>query len=237
MEKGSRAGTSEQIDGMKKEDCPRKEVFVQAFMGELAEGEKEDFYSHVNRCPKCGLQFAALTRIQSELEDKDEAILDTVLSENEAGELKKWAKDQSNALKRQASRVVWRFSRLGAALAGSLVLVLLGYFYLSRGPASHREVRRGSTTELRLLKPGEKLKEAPVFFSWTKVEGVDHYDFTLIDNALNTICHLNAYRTDLRLPVEVGEKLTRRTPYLWTVKAIDDHNRTISSGSRHFEIE
>jgi hypothetical protein len=59
----------------------------------------------------------------------------------------------------------------------------------------------------------------------------------LIDNELNSIYEEVVKETELRLPEEVRQKLTKKTPYPRTVIASDSQNRVISSSSRHFEIE
>jgi hypothetical protein len=218
--------------------CPENEIFVKAMLGELAGDSRRDFLGHVSTCPGCRLKFEALAKIETHLKAREDRIPETVLLDTEARELKGWAGRQARALSEKGGSNPVRVRRLGAiASAAALLLAAAGYVLLVKNPAPVQIFRSGGGNELHLLEPNEELKSAPEVFRWAEVAGAETYDFTLIDDELNILFQTNVSETLVRIPLEVQQRLTDETTYLWTVQAVADNNQELASASRYFEIE
>lgn len=217
--------------------CPKKEVFVRAFMGELHGDEEKEFLRHLTLCGRCRRTFEALTELQADLEVKETAIPEVVLSRDDERELQSMAREQVRAYSRRVGAAIPRPIRIAVTLAAALVLVVLGCMFLIKTPVSQQAVRGAKLAELRLHRPGGKLKEAPRVFSWSEVKGCDSYHLVIIDAALDTVYEIGLGGTELQLPEEVRQRLQRQKPYLWTIVAQDDDGRELASASRYFEIE
>ena len=230
-------GKGDLMDASQFQACPKKEVFVRAFMGGLQTEEERVFLRHVIHCRRCHRAFEALIELQADLEAKETAIPEVALSRDDGRELQSLAREQVRCCSRRVRTAVPRPVLVAAALAAALVLVVLGYVFLARTPVSQQAVRGARLAELRLHRPEGKLKEAPEVFSWSEVKDSESYYLVIIDDALNTVFEKGLTGTKLRLPEEVRQKLQRQKPYLWTIVAQDDDGREIASASNYFEIE
>ena len=230
-------GKGDKMNASQFQPCPKKGVFVCAFMGELQGEEEKEFLRHVTLCRRCSRTFEALTELQADLEVRETAIPEASLSRDEERELRSLANEQVLAYSRRLGAAVSRPVRVAVALAAALVLVVLGTMFLVKIPVSQQAVRGARLTELKLHSPGGKLKEAPRVFSWSEVKDSDSYHLVIIDAALNTIYETGVGGTKLQLPEEVRQRLQRQEPYLWTIVAQDDEGRELASASRYFEIE
>jgi len=232
-----KGGKGDKMNASQFQPCPKKEVFVRAFMGELQGEEEKEFLRHLTLCGRCHRAFEALTELQADLEVRETAVPEVALSRDEERELRRMANEQVRAYSRRLGAAVSRPIRVAVALAAALVLVVLGTMFLVKIPVSQQAVRGASLTELKLHGPGGKLKEAPRVFSWSEVKDSDSYHFVIIDAALDTIFETGLVGTELQLPEEVRQRLQRQEPYLWTIIAQDDEGRELASASRYFEIE
>jgi hypothetical protein len=230
-------GKGDLMEESKFQACPKKEVFVHAFMGELHGGEEKEFLRHLTLCGRCRRAFEALTELEADLEAKETAIPEIPLSREDGRELHSMAREQVRAYSRRVGAAVPRPARIAATLAAALVLVVLGYVFLAKMPVSQQALRGARLTELRLLRPEGKLKEAPKIFSWSEVKGSDSYHLVIIDAALDTVYEIEFGGTELQLPEEVRQRLVKQKPYLWTIVAQDDDGRELASASCYFEIE
>jgi len=230
-------GKGDLMDTSEFHSCPKKEVFVRAFMGELQGGEENEFLRHLTLCGRCLCAFEALTELQAGLEAKKTAIPEIALSQDDEKELQSMAREQVRACSRRAGAIFPGPVRIAATLAAALVLVVLGYVFLVKTPASEQAVRGAGLSGLRLHRPEGKLKEAPEVFSWSEVKDSETYSLVIIDDALNTVFEKGLTGTKLRLPEEVRQKLQRQKPYLWTIVAQDDEGRELASASNYFVIE
>jgi hypothetical protein len=231
-------GKGNHMDTFQSQPCPKKEVFVRAFMGELNGDEEKEFLCHLTHCGRCRRAFEALTELQADLEFRETAIPEVALSHDDVKGLLSMSREQVRTYSRRRRAAVPRPVRVAAALAAALVLVVLGTMFLVKIPVSRQAVRGAARpAELKLHSPGGKLKEAPRVFSWSEVKDSDSYHFAIIDAALDTIYETGLVGTELQLPEEVRLRLQRQEPYLWTIVAQDDEGRELASASRYFEIE
>lgn len=225
------------MDAFRFQACPKKEVFVRAFMGELHGEEEREFLRHLTLCGRCRRAIEALAELQADLEVRETAIPEISLSRDDERELRSMATEQVRAYSRRLGAVVFKPARVAVALAAALVLVMLGTMFLLKIPVSQQAVRGARLAQLRLHRPEGKLKEAPRIFSWSEVKGADSYHLVIIDAALDTIYETGLGGTKLQLPEEVRQRFQRQKPYLWTISAQDDEGRELASASRYFEIK
>jgi len=221
-----------------KKHCPSRNTFVGAMMREIDKNDREAFFSHVSVCPECRLKFGALAELEAELEAKKSLIPEVGLSAAEERALRRVGRQRWRELSGRGIRLIPPPLCLpAAAVAAGLVLILLGYYFFIRIPSSDQALRGKQSQQIGLLEPGEKCKRTPEVFRWTDVEGRDGFLVTIIDDELNTIFSEGVKESELRLPVEVRDKLERGKTYLWTVEATDEDHKLLATASRYFEIE
>lgn len=217
--------------------CPDAGLMTRALMEELSPREKEGLLSHVSRCPSCRSKYEALIQLQADLRAREKALEEIKLSRDEERELRRMARQRLQELSRKPLSFFARPFAVGAALVTVLFFILSGYYLLIKGPSSDQTMRGTQATEVRLLKPGEKLIKAPSFFLWTEVKDRDSFLFELIDDELNTLCSEKLFTTQTHLPERVQQRLVRGRVYLWTITARDESGNKLASASKTFEIK
>ncbi len=218
-------------------DCPKKEDFIKALQGEMADDSRRQFYHHVWRCPCCRPKLQVLVKVKAELETRADLVTESSLAGKEARALRKVAADQMNLINPPTRRLSVRSLPVAAAAAVGVVALALGYLFLNDTLRDRAAMRGPVKLELRLLAPGPVLQGAPSDFSWSDIPGRDDFRFILVDDELNTIYETETEETSLRLPEKERAKLMKGKTYLWTILALDDNKRELASSSRVFEVE
>ncbi len=218
----------------KSRDCPKREDFVSAFLGEAGDGAGPEFLEHAARCPVCRPRMQVLAKVRDGLEARVDMVPEAGLTKEESRKLRWAAVEQLRLMRPPARRLSLRALQVAAV---AVVVLALGYLYLNNSLYSRFAVRGPVNHALRLLGPGPHLRGGLADFSWSDVPGRDDFRFVLVDDELNTICEVETEATSLRLPESVRGKLAKGRTYLWTVVALDDDSRDLATASRVFNVE
>jgi len=225
-------------------NCLENEVLISAFLKKGTLEEQERLIDHVLACQKCKLKFDVLKQISNQLSAFKEEFEGEKLSTREEEEFRRMAEQRIRELseKQKISFFRSRPSRYLAAVAAALLIVIAGYFLISK--LQQRDVyREGEREEFRLIEPVGVITEVPSVFIWTPYEEADNYFLRLIDDELNIVLTKSidlikdVYEPKATLSEDEKKKLLRGKTYIWEVEARDVFHKKIISDRKYFEIK
>jgi hypothetical protein len=230
-------GMREPVKNKLPRSCPKKEIFLRAFMGEMTAEEHKNFLDHTAFCPTCRNLSKAMTQLQAELKAREKTVEDRRVPAAEREGLTRLAKGRLREISGKRVLPILKPLSASSLLLAAAVLVFLGCLLLMRAHVSDQALRGAPQEELRLIQPEGKLERAPSALVWTDIKKREGYGVEIIDDELNLLYQDTTPNTRLELPSEVKQKIVRGRVYLWTVEARDEDNNIQASASLYFEIE